>query len=531
MIQAVRRVLAALQRARAEKLMPKPETSTASAEVPRAFELSAGDLVGEYRVETKLGEGGFGSVYRVVHPLIGKSAAVKVLNPHCSAQPEVVARFVEEARAVNQIQHRNIIDIFSFGRLQDGRQYFVMELLRGEPLDRYLRKNGRLTLERTIEVLSGVAQALDAAHASGIVHRDLKPENVFLVTDGERELFPKLLDFGVAKLVGQPSEIKTETGVPIGTPYYMSPEQCRGVHVDHRTDVYAFGVLVFELLTGQRPFDGGSRMDIMMMHVMHEVPSLSELCDLPAALDGPVRRMLAKEAKDRPASVGDALRELATAAQAAGFDVDVDALHSALVRAAVHRVSRDSLGDVALSEADRFALGSATTVDGAATPKRSSGLDVTPRRRALTWLGSAGLVALVAAAAAFTWREPAASHGPAVGIASSAVAEATVQTAASFEPRADPLPAAAPALSAAPLVEVTIQSTPRDAEIWQDNTRLGTASAPLALPKSDRELVLTLKAAGYRSQTLRVTPSRSSTQSVVLAKRRAKPRGGSELEF
>ena len=160
-------------------------------------DLAPGELVGEYRIEDKIGEGGFGAVYRAVHPLIGKHAAVKILGRQFSSNPAMVSRFIAEARAVNQIRHRNIIDIFSFGQLADGRQYYVMELLDGTPFDRYLDEHKRLSLGQAMPILRGIARALDAAHAKGILHRDLKPENVYLVFDEDGRAEPKLLDFGL----------------------------------------------------------------------------------------------------------------------------------------------------------------------------------------------------------------------------------------------------------------------------------------------------------------------------------------------
>src|SRR5262249_29144162 len=149
-----------------------------------------------------------------------------------------ISRFIAEARAVNQIHNRHIIDIFSFGTLDDGRQYYVMELLVGKPLDVYLKQKGRLSPEEAMPILRGIARALDAAHAPGIPHPALKPENIFLVFDDDGTAFPKLLDFGIAKLLGDSASgvasHKTRTGTPLGTPYYMSPEQCRGRNVDHR---------------------------------------------------------------------------------------------------------------------------------------------------------------------------------------------------------------------------------------------------------------------------------------------------------
>jgi serine/threonine-protein kinase len=241
-------------------------------------DLAPGTMVGEYRCEAVIGRGGFGTVYRAVHPVIGKTAAVKVLSRAYSSHPEMVGRFVAEARAVNQIGHKNIVDIFSFGALSDGRQYYVMELLEGRPLDRVLDDRGSFTILDAMPILRSVARAVDAAHAAGIVHRDLKPANIFLSFDEDGAPLPKLLDFGIAKLFGDArgdDSVRTQTGAPMGTAYYMSPEQCRGGDVDRRTDVYAFGVMIYEMLAGQLPFYDPSHIEVMMMHLSRVPPRLS----------------------------------------------------------------------------------------------------------------------------------------------------------------------------------------------------------------------------------------------------------------
>lgn len=287
-------------------------------------ELFHGQMVGEYRIAGKLGQGSFGCVYRAEHPLIGKAAAVKVLNRQYSSSPQMVARFIAEARAVNQIRHRNIIDIFSFGALDDGRQYYVMELLDGMTCDAYLAEQGRLSPSQAIPILRGVARALDAAHGAGIIHRDLKPENIFLVFDDELGIFPKLLDFGIAKLMGDSGlpGFKTRTGTPMGTPDYMSPEQCRGKNVDYKTDIYSFGALAYKMLTGQVPFLGEDVMDILMKHLNEKPRPLSGLWpDLPAALDAPVLAMLEKDASARPSSASEAVESLTKAANTAGLSI------------------------------------------------------------------------------------------------------------------------------------------------------------------------------------------------------------------
>ncbi len=269
-------------------------------------ELATDQEVGEFRVECVLGRGGFGTVYRAVHPLIGKQVAIKVLARRYAADPDIVSRFVSEARAVNQIRHRNIIDIFAFGQLADGRHYYVMECLEGMTLEARL-KQGPLPLAEALPILHAIARALDAAHAKGIAHRDLKPENIFLASDDEGT-HPKLLDFGIAKLLAPEGDVRhrTNTGIPIGTPYYMSPEQCRGRDVDHRTDVYSFGIVAFRALTGTYPFEGDDYMELLVKQMNEEPPlASSRNRALPPSCDAAIAWMMHKDPAKRPATVVD----------------------------------------------------------------------------------------------------------------------------------------------------------------------------------------------------------------------------------
>jgi serine/threonine protein kinase len=285
------------------------------------FELEPGQMVGEYRVERKIGEGAFGKVYAAVQPVIGKSVAIKVLNPALSGKEGMVARFASEARAVNQIRHRNIIDIFSFGALPNGAQYFVMELLQGMSFEQYLRKTGPLDPAFALSLLWPIGRALGAAHKAGIAHRDLKPENVFLVMDEDGAPFPKLLDFGIAKLMSDAERAhRTQTGMILGTPVYMSPEQCRAQPIDHRSDIYSFGIMTHEVLTGRRPFDAPTVVEVIVKHMLEPPPPMSSCRPgLPPALDAPVLRMLDKDAARRPQTMQAALDELALAARSAGI--------------------------------------------------------------------------------------------------------------------------------------------------------------------------------------------------------------------
>ncbi|MCK6547566.1 serine/threonine protein kinase [Myxococcota bacterium] len=273
--------------------------------------LPAGTRVGEYVVEAQLGEGGFGAVYRGVHPVIGKAVAIKVLSARHSSDPRIVSRFVSEARATITIGHANIVDIFSFGQLPDGRPYYVMELLDGTNLYDRLQQRGRFSVEETIEILGQVAAALDAAHAAGIAHRDLKPENIFLVAGDQLRV--KLLDFGVAKLLDDsvPRQHRTETGAALGTPSYMAPEQCMGRAVDHRADIYAFGVVAYEMLTGRLPFLGDSSFSVMLSHV-NDTPTRPDVIvpELSAGVADAVSWMMEKDAERRPRTLAHAIAAL-----------------------------------------------------------------------------------------------------------------------------------------------------------------------------------------------------------------------------
>ncbi|MET0344353.1 MAG: serine/threonine-protein kinase [Polyangiales bacterium] len=294
---------------------------TPTSNAPRAPQGLAGQLAGEYRVGRLIGEGGFGAVFEAEHPVLKRRAAVKVLHRLTASNSEAALRFVSEAQAVNQIRHRHIVDIFSFGNLADGRHFYVMDLLEGESLDRYLERVKRFDVGTALQILQPIAAALDVAHAAGIVHRDLKPQNIFLAWEANGEVVPKLLDFGVAKLLDD-SAVKTVSGTPIGTPLYMSPEQARGDRVDRRADVYALGVLMHELITGVPPITADSMLAVLMAHIV-QPPRLASACNpaLSPQLDAPILHMLAKEPDARPGSAGEALAAVAAAAVEAGLSL------------------------------------------------------------------------------------------------------------------------------------------------------------------------------------------------------------------
>ena len=261
-----------------------------------------GTQIGAYRVLQQIGEGGMGTVWLAEHTMLGRRAAIKLLHPMFGTRPDIVTRFFNEARAATAITDPGIVQIFDFGHHVDGSAYIALEMLEGEPLDKRLRRLGRLAPSDALRVMRQVASTLGVAHARGIVHRDLKPENIFLVRDpevygGERA---KVLDFGIAKLTGD-QHIKTQTSAVMGTPAYMSPEQCRGAGgVDQRSDVYALGCMVFALISGAPPFDAEGAGEIIAMHLREPAPLLSSrMMGVSPALDAVVARCLAKQPAER----------------------------------------------------------------------------------------------------------------------------------------------------------------------------------------------------------------------------------------
>jgi len=284
------------------------------------------ERLGNYRVVSRIGEGGMGTVYRVEHALLGRAAAVKVLQPELSRNQDMINRFFNEARGTAQLQHPGIVDVFDFGYCEDGAAFIVMELLNGESLTSRLAREGQLPWPKACNFVRQIAWSLAAAHHAQIVHRDLKPDNVFLVVDPEqREERTKVLDFGIAKLAdtGSSAPVKTHAGLIMGTPTYMSPQQCRGAgQVDHRADIYSLGCMLFEMVCGRPPFVGEGFGDLLHAHMTLAPPSPRQLAaELPGPLEQLILRMLAKAEADRPQSMEAVATEIDAIAEAYGADV------------------------------------------------------------------------------------------------------------------------------------------------------------------------------------------------------------------
>lgn len=292
-----------------------PEDGVATEVLPDAapsHDALIGQVVdGRYRVDEQIGEGGMGVVYRALHVSLNKTLALKVLRGEMAKDKEVVQRFIQEAQAATSIGHENIIDISDFGRLPDGTVYFVMEYLDGRPLKALVERGGAIPMSDAVSILRQIGSALGAAHLRGIVHRDLKPDNIHVITRGEQSTYVKVLDFGIAKVGGASNKL-TRTGMVFGTPHYMSPEQAAGQSVDARTDIYALGVIMYEMFTGRVPFDADTFMGVLTKHMFEQpapmnVPGAGKLL---GAIEQITMRALEKKPERRYQSMDELIFDL-----------------------------------------------------------------------------------------------------------------------------------------------------------------------------------------------------------------------------
>jgi eukaryotic-like serine/threonine-protein kinase len=478
-----------------------------------------GRRFGSYVVELKLGEGGMGAVYRAIQPEIGKQVAIKFLAPALSANPNVVQRFFAEARAVNLIQHDNIVDIFDFGQI-DGHSYFVMELLRGSSLEGALEKEGKLSIGRTLDVAMQVADAIAAAHAHQIVHRDLKPDNIFLVTRSGRTDFVKLLDFGIAKLTDASGQgiHRTAFGAVLGTPGYMSPEQGTGGGVDLRTDIYALGVILFRMLSGRLPFDGRTFPEILQKQITEPPPDLRSLRpEVSMGLSQLIHQMFAREAEHRPGTMLEVLERMrgeipAGYARPNTGPVPLLRTDQSGAHPLVSATGKPPTQPPAQSIPPRHVSASgSTTLSGAAgqqalAPPDSIGDQPRRSRGAIFALAGAALVAIAVPSLYFALRKPNGPPAPPPTIVNHASPVANAARPTPPQPAPAPAPAPHPAPSAPgsdDTFAVLIESDPPGANIMQGTKSLGTT--PLKVSLSGSEASLRLKLDGYRDGRIEVS--------------------------
>ncbi|MCC6643997.1 MAG: serine/threonine protein kinase [Polyangiaceae bacterium] len=440
---------------------------------------------GRYKIESILGEGGMGVVYAGRHKVINKRVAIKVLRADMSRDSEMTERFLQEARAASSIGHPHIIDVSDFGVLPDGSAYFIMEFLEGRSLSDLLKAERPLPTERLIRIARQMADALGAAHAQGIVHRDLKPDNVFLVTRGSEKDYVKILDFGIAKVATSSNTKLTRAGTVFGTPHYMSPEQAAGAPVDHRTDLYALGVILYELAAGQVPFDADNYMGILTQHMYKApvpiraiVPPIG--ADVPPGLEAIVLKLLSKKVEQRYESMAELVEELDT------FE------KGGMPRAVSEMIARSGSFNV---PADYFGNAS----------RMGDMLPGSPKARRAQWPLYAGVAGVCAAIGIVGAIFALGSTGKAEQPPGAPSAAAAPPPSASSQPAVEVAPVE-PAKPAGKQVLVIAQ--PIDAEVFQGDALLGKVPVTVSVPEGGRVSV-EIKRAGFVPQTLELDGSKA----------------------
>ena len=450
---------------------PQPSLSRIDAHVGKTID-------GRYVVERVLGEGGMGIVYAGRHKVIDKRVAIKVLRGEMATDHELNERFLQEARSASAIGNPHIIDISDFGQLPDGSTYFVMEFLDGRSLSALMLEcAGPMSVARICHIGKQIGQGLSSAHAANIVHRDLKPDNVMLINRGHEKDFVKILDFGIAKVGGSANKV-TRAGSVFGTPHYMSPEQAAGATVDHRTDIYALGVILYEAASGKVPFDAENFMGILTQH-MYKAPvpirALVPEVDVPPGLDAIVLKCLTKKPEGRYQSMDEVV-------------ADLERLEQGTMPEAVQEMMGRSGGFNVPADYFRNAM--------------PEPVPATPPERAKRW----PLYALIGAVATvigvvgvgLVVKSPSSTAG------TLPVAPPPVATAAAIAPKpaAVPDPSPVPTAALAPVThEVIVSVTPGDAIITRDGTNLGPQ--PVVLHVADGEstsLAITRK--GYKAKSV-----------------------------
>ena len=279
-------------------------------------------FAGKYEIQAQLGQGGMSIVYKARHRFINRPEAIKLLLETQGDDPNAFQRFQQEAELASTLSHQNIVSIHDFGFTDSGQPYFVMDCLEGQSLEDIILREGRVSVPRAIDIFRQICDGLEHAHKRGIIHRDLKPSNIVLIKEEDGSETAKIVDFGVAKAHQQTDRMRlTQTGQVMGSPVYMSPEQCQDFPLDQRSDIYSLGCLMYETLTGSPPFSAGSFFDLACLHVAQKPPPFAQKApeaEIPAALESVVAKCLEKKSDDRFQSVEQVRQKLLDAALLSG---------------------------------------------------------------------------------------------------------------------------------------------------------------------------------------------------------------------
>jgi serine/threonine-protein kinase len=463
--------------------------------------IAVGQTIGNYTITAKLGEGGMGVVYLAEHPVIGRKVALKAIHPELSRNPEVVSRFVTEAKSVNQIGNEHIVDIHDFGNASDGEFYFIMEFLQGEALSDRLKRSAPLTPERALAIAAQVADALGASHQHGIIHRDLKPENVYLITKGHVPDFVKVLDFGLAKLTmgDEKATHKTRTGSVMGTPYYMAPEQCEGkANIDHRADIYSLGVILFEMLTGKVPFGGEGYGEIIVKHITSAVPSPRSINPLiPNSLEAITLRALAKSRELRFQTMEEFAVALLDperyAASAPNLNATVLSLPTSQVMAVADAKTSDGVGAHPSPMPSTFRHATGEIANGDA-------LDAVARPRRTGLFAAIAAAAVLAGLAAYYF-----TRNPKTDVPLQSPAQAIAAIT----------PSAAPAIK---MVKLSFKSDPLGAAVLRKDTneQLGITPFDGEIPSSQTAIDFLFRKDNFRDKVESYLPIESGQLEVAL---------------
>jgi serine/threonine-protein kinase len=343
------------------RVCPKDASELLDADAGDDDEFIGRTLSETYAILRAVGEGGMGRVYEARHTRIGKRFALKLLHPEYARQPEVLSRFQREAESAASIVSPHVGDVYDIGKTQDGRPYIVAEFLDGRELAEFLAERGRLDVGPSVRICRQICKGLAAAHAKGIVHRDMKPENVFLTGDLSSPTV-KVIDFGISKVAETGGQSLTKTGMIMGTPSYMAPEQARGERVDHRVDIYAVGAILYQLVTGKRPFDRNDPTATITAVLLEEPERPCDLNpSLPTGIEVIIQRAMAKNAADRYPSMEELEADLAAFSEPSKAGASIAPPSAAATAKAQTSALARGQGDVALSRPTIALMGGLAT--------------------------------------------------------------------------------------------------------------------------------------------------------------------------